>query len=119
VAGERSGHGSHLLQSPRACRGGSLHPARRSTCRPRGDRGHRAETMSVLGQKRISRRVCLMSVLPLKADIRQCEWHVRYVPEAEVAVSRDLGTRVMAGPSRLFSLNISGQLEVTLKSEDR
>ena len=49
VAGERSGHGSHLLQSPRACRGGSLHPARRSTCRPRGDRGHRAETMSVLG----------------------------------------------------------------------
>jgi hypothetical protein len=33
VAGERSGHGSHLLQSPRACRGGSLHPARRSTCR--------------------------------------------------------------------------------------
>jgi hypothetical protein len=25
-----------------------------------------------------------MSVLPLKADIRQREWHVRYVPEADV-----------------------------------
>ena len=23
----------------------------------------------------------VMSVLPLKADIRQREWHVRYVPE--------------------------------------
>ena len=28
VAGERSEHGSHLLQSRRACRGGSLYPAR-------------------------------------------------------------------------------------------
>src|SRR5258705_13950701 len=26
-----------------------------------------------------------MSVLPLKADIRQREWHVRYVPTAEVS----------------------------------
>jgi hypothetical protein len=26
------------------------------------------------------RQVPAMSVLPLKADIRQCEWHVRYVP---------------------------------------
>ena len=25
-----------------------------------------------------------MSVLPLKADIRQREWHVRYVPEADI-----------------------------------
>jgi hypothetical protein len=25
-----------------------------------------------------------MSVLPLKADIRQREWHVRYVPRADV-----------------------------------
>jgi hypothetical protein len=27
-----------------------------------------------------------MSVLPLKADIRQREWHVRYVPEADIAI---------------------------------
>jgi hypothetical protein len=26
-----------------------------------------------------------MSVLPLKADIRQREWHVRYVPDADIA----------------------------------
>jgi hypothetical protein len=26
-----------------------------------------------------------MSVLPLKADIRQREWHVRYVPKADMA----------------------------------
>jgi hypothetical protein len=25
-----------------------------------------------------------MSALPLKADIRQREWHVRYVPEADI-----------------------------------
>jgi hypothetical protein len=25
-----------------------------------------------------------MSVIPLKADIRQREWHVRYVPEADM-----------------------------------
>jgi hypothetical protein len=25
-----------------------------------------------------------MSVLPLKADIRQREWHVRYVPVADM-----------------------------------
>jgi hypothetical protein len=29
-----------------------------------------------------------MSVIPLKADIYQREWHVRYVPEAEVATWR-------------------------------
>jgi hypothetical protein len=27
-----------------------------------------------------------MSVLPLKADIRQREWHVRYMPEADMLV---------------------------------
>ena len=26
-----------------------------------------------------------MSVVPLKADIRQREWHVRYVPQADIA----------------------------------
>jgi len=26
-----------------------------------------------------------MSVLPLKADIRQSEWHARYVPEADIS----------------------------------
>ena len=43
-----------------------------------------ADEMSALGQKRTWYRACVMSVLPLKADIRQCELHVRYVPTADV-----------------------------------
>jgi hypothetical protein len=41
-------------------------------------------SMSDLGQKQTSRHVRVMSVIPLKADIRQREWHVRYVPKADV-----------------------------------
>jgi hypothetical protein len=33
-----------------------------------------------LGHERKGCRARVMSVLPLKADIRQREWHVRYVP---------------------------------------
>ena len=33
--------------------------------------------MSALGHEQTSRRVRVMSVIPLKADIRQREWHVR------------------------------------------
>jgi hypothetical protein len=33
--------------------------------------------MSALGHKQTSRHFHVMSVLPLKADIRQREWHVR------------------------------------------
>ena len=40
--------------------------------------------MSALGQKQTSRHVRVMSVIPLKADIRQREWHVRYVPLADL-----------------------------------
>ena len=32
-----------------------------------------------------------MSVLPLKADIRQREWHVRYVPQADIGFRLHLG----------------------------
>ena len=38
----------------------------------------------------VSRRV--MSVLPLKADIRQREWHVRYVPTADITNKQPRGT---------------------------
>ena len=37
-----------------------------------------------------------MSVLSLKADIRQREWHVRYVPEL------DIRTILSASDTRLF-----------------
>jgi hypothetical protein len=32
-----------------------------------------------------SRHVRVMSVLPLKSDMRQREWHVRYVPTTDIA----------------------------------
>src|SRR6516225_4242927 len=41
--------------------------------------------MSALGQKRTLRRVCLMSALPPKADIRWRVRHVRYVPKADMS----------------------------------
>jgi hypothetical protein len=40
--------------------------------------------MSTLGHKRKWCHGCVMSVLPLKADIRQREWHVRLVPLADI-----------------------------------
>ena len=39
----------------------------------------------------------VMSVLPLKADIRQREWHVRYVPLADMR--REYQSRVRCKPA--------------------
>jgi hypothetical protein len=40
--------------------------------------------MSALGQKRTSTHVRVMSALPPKADIRQRELNVRFVPKADI-----------------------------------
>jgi hypothetical protein len=40
--------------------------------------------MSASGHQQTSRRVRVMSILPLKAAIRQRESRVRYVPEADI-----------------------------------
>jgi hypothetical protein len=40
--------------------------------------------MSGRGQKLTSRKIRVMSVIPVKADIHQCGLHVRYVPEADI-----------------------------------
>ena len=42
------------------------------------------DRMSALGQKQTLRRVCVMSALPPKADIRYGDRHVRFVPQADV-----------------------------------
>ena len=42
----------------------------------------RTRGISALGQKRTSRHVRVMSVIPLKVDIHQCGLHVRLVPKA-------------------------------------
>jgi hypothetical protein len=46
--------------------------------------------MSALGQKRKWCYARVMSVLPLKADMRQRQWHVRLVPQAEIAAEEEL-----------------------------
>jgi len=40
--------------------------------------------MSALGQKQTFGSVRLMSALPPKADIAESEWHVRFVPKADI-----------------------------------
>ena len=51
--------------------------------------------MSALGHKRTSCHGRVMSVLPLKTDVRQREWHVRLVPLADI-VFRGKGGRAKA-----------------------
>jgi hypothetical protein len=41
--------------------------------------------MSALGQKRTSQGISLMSALPPKADIAETDWHVRFVPKADMS----------------------------------
>ena len=55
------------------------------SCRRRGTVGFTASPkMYDKGHKRKWRHDRIMSVLSLKADIRQHEWHVRYVPLADI-----------------------------------
>jgi hypothetical protein len=51
--------------------------------------GH-LRAMSPLGHKRKWCHAPVMSVLPLKADIRERKWHVRYVPLADIQASGHL-----------------------------
>jgi hypothetical protein len=44
-----------------------------------------------MGHEQTSRNVRVMSVLLLKADIRQREWHVRYVPLPDIAAALQEG----------------------------
>jgi hypothetical protein len=43
--------------------------------------------MSALGQKQTSEDIQSMSALPPKADIAEGDWHVRFVPEADIATA--------------------------------
>jgi hypothetical protein len=40
--------------------------------------------MSALGQKRTFQNDRLMSAIPPKADIAECDWDVRFVPKADI-----------------------------------
>jgi hypothetical protein len=46
--------------------------------------------MSALGHEQTSRHVCVMSVIPLKADIHQRGLHVRLVPIADINAAKQL-----------------------------
>jgi hypothetical protein len=54
--------------------------------------------MSALGPKRTSLRVRSMSALPPKADIAESDWHVRFVPKADI---------LHCGKERRFSITSS------------
>ena len=62
--------------------------------------GAREGVMSALGQKQTSRHVRVISVIPLKADIHQREWHIRYVPLADVIGPVALLVSSIATPQR-------------------
>ena len=53
--------------------------------------------MSALGQKQTSGKVRLMSALPPKADIAENDWHVRFVPKADIASLFDKVRRPFRG----------------------
>ena len=45
---------------------------------------NREPPMSAVGQKRAISSGRAMSALPPKADIDECDWHVRFVPKADI-----------------------------------
>src|SRR5262249_3137752 len=47
--------------------------------------------MSALGQKQTSGKGRQMSALPPKADIAECDWHVRFVPKADSCIAANSG----------------------------
>jgi hypothetical protein len=74
--------------------------------------------MSAMGQKQTFRNVRPMSALPPKADIRQHDWDVRFVPKADItlktASARDgalaglVSLIPLMGLNRVFNLSLDG-----------
>src|SRR6516164_5262470 len=61
--------------------------------------------MSALGQKQTFTHCQPTSALPQKADIAESDWHVRFVPKADMKSFDDLvGERSRAGPLAMPSL---------------
>ena len=58
---------------------------------------NREARMSALGQKQTLWKVRLMSALPPKADIAENDWHVRFVPKADIASLFDKVRRPFRG----------------------
>jgi hypothetical protein len=81
-----------------------------------GRHWHRSLEMSALGQKQTFKRLRLVSALPPKADIGCGCWDVRFVPEAEVAVIRSVGSLI---GHLLRSLEFHGPLQLDENASDR
>jgi hypothetical protein len=64
--------------------------------------------MSALGQKQTSRHVRVMSAIPLKADVRQRDWRVRYVPLADIHV---INAATLRAPGLLPWMSSFGKLK--------
>src|SRR5215470_9428815 len=76
----------------------------RSERRLRAERAARLP-MSAFGQKRTLNCVHAMSALPPKADIAVSDWHVRFVPKADIGIGSNpdiiLGCALAALVSRI------------------
>jgi hypothetical protein len=59
-------------------------------------------SMSALGQKQTSRSEIAMSALPPKADIAECDRHVRFVPKADI---------LRCGKKRRYSITSSARAD--------
>jgi hypothetical protein len=61
-------------------------------------------SMSALGQKRTSERDQVMSALPPKADIAECDRHVRFVPKADISARPELFNLPYSAPDPRLGL---------------
>jgi hypothetical protein len=67
---------------------------------------------SALGQTRKSSWPTLTSALPLKADIRRADWHVRKVPEADITMG------ILVCAPRAIPMRLDPLSDGTLESRD-
>ena len=58
--------------------------------------------MSALGQERTLATARAMSALPLKADITELGWHVRFVPKADIRPFHYITSSALEKPLRRF-----------------
>ena len=72
--------------------------------------------MSALGQKQTLRRVCMMSALPLKADIADSVRHVGFVRKADVSNRSKAGSYSIT--LSVVAINLFGMINCSKSREE-
>jgi hypothetical protein len=65
--------------------------------------------MSALGQKRTLKRLHPMSALPPKADILECDRHVRFVPKADIGLNYSPAVAANVSMTAIFASRFDGR----------